>query len=169
MRVEDSLGYWLVSAARSFAAALARVLSDHCAERGKPYAIPPAQWGVLLALSADDGPTVGALARRLGVDGPAATNLVKRLEQIGLVRRERSRADERVVAVWRTAEGEDLVRSLEPVVARFQDELVPRDRRQPLIDNLQDLIARVAVVAPDAGDRFSTLREYARRQRLESE
>jgi DNA-binding MarR family transcriptional regulator len=169
MHVEDSIGYWLVSATRSFASALAEVLRVHCVKLGKPYEITPTQWAVIMGLSAHDGQTIGALAQRLGVDGPAATNLVKRLEQGGLVKRSRSREDERVVEVWLTAEGQDLFRSLDPVVERFQEEILPTDQRQRLIESLQYFIARVSVVAPDAGDRFSSLQEYVRRQIFGSE
>jgi len=162
MRVEDSLGYWLVTATRYFAAALDERLEAHCVERGKPYVINPAQWGVILELSTRDGHTIGTLAQRLGVDGPAITNLVKRLEQSGLVRRTRSREDERVVEVSLTPEGRDLHHSLDPLVEAFQDKLLPADQQRQLIDHLQHLIAGVSVVAPDAGERFHSLRAYVR-------
>lgn len=53
-------------------------------------------------------PTVGALGERLALDSGTLSPLLKRLESAGLVRRERSRHDEREVAVLLTAAGRDL-------------------------------------------------------------
>src|SRR6266487_101898 len=73
------------------------VLQAHCLQRGKPYVITPPQWGVLALLSHHERQTIGMLAQQLKVDGPAVTNIVKRLEQSGLLERARDRQDERVV------------------------------------------------------------------------
>ena len=59
--------------------------------------ITPPQWGVLALLSHHERQTIGTLAQQLKVDGPAVTNIAKRLEQSGLVERARDRQDERVV------------------------------------------------------------------------
>src|SRR5438552_792583 len=116
MQLEDTVGYWLSYAQRSFAAAFFEVLQAHCVQRGKPYVITPPQWAILALLSHLDGQTISTLAQHLRVDGPAVTNLVKRLEQSGLVERVRDRQDERVVKVWLTAEGQDIYRSLDLLV-----------------------------------------------------
>jgi MarR family len=94
MQLEDTIGYWLSYAQRCFAAAFFEVLRARCVELGKPYVITPPQWGILVLLSHEDGQTISALAQHLCVDGPAVTNLVKRLEQVeqcGLVERVRDR------------------------------------------------------------------------------
>jgi len=159
--VEQAIGYWLISATRYFAAALTDLLATHCAERGKPYTVTPPQWGVMVQLSLHNGQSIGELARHLGVDGPSVTNLVKRLEQNGLVRRVRSLSDERSVEVSLTAEARDLFASLGPLIEEFQDRLLPHGQRQRLLTNLQYLIARLSEVAPAATDRdrFDTLRD----------
>jgi DNA-binding MarR family transcriptional regulator len=106
------------------------------------------------------------LAQQLGVDAPAITAVVRRLEENGLVERVHDREDRRVVKVYLTAEGQDITRSLDPVVAEFNERLIPHDQRQALLEQLQYLIARVSTVAPDAGDRFGFVREHLRQKEL---
>ena len=167
MQLEDSIGYWLSSALRYFTSALFEVIRAHCVERGKPYVITPPQWVVLELLSRQERQTISMLAQYLLLDGPAVTNLAKRLEQSGLVTRVRSREDERVVKVSLTAEGRDIVRSLHPIMEQFHQQVLPDDQQQALLEPLQQFIARVSVVTPDAGDRFDSLLKYLRSQEHE--
>ena len=169
MQLEDSIGYWLSSALRYFTSALFEVIRAHCVERGKPYVITPPQWVMLALLSRRDRQTIRALAQQLGLDGPAVTNLAKRLEQSGLVTRVRSREDERFVEVSLTAEGRDILRSLNPIVEQFHEQVLPGDQRQHLSEHLQQFIAQVSTVAPGAGDRFGSLIEHLRGQEHEQE
>ena len=98
------LSYWLFYAQRCVAYAYAEVLRAHCEERAKPYVITPPQWGALELLLAQDGMTIGAMSQKRGVDAPAATGIITRLEQMGLVERRHDREDRRVVKVYLTAE-----------------------------------------------------------------
>ena len=163
MQLEETIGYWLSYAQCCFAAAFFEVLRTHCTELEKPYVISPPQWGILALLAHQDGQTISSLAQHLRVDGPAVTNLVKRLEQIeqsGLVERVRDRQDERVVKVWLTAEGRNIFRSLEPFVVQFHEQVLPSDQLLPLLDQLQQIIAQISIIAPEAGERFSVLPEH---------
>ena len=169
MELEDSIGYWLSYAQRYLTSALFEVIRAHCVERGKPYVITPLQWVVLALLSRRDRQTIRTLAQQLGLDGPAVTNLAKRLEQSGLVERVRSREDERFVEVSLSAEGRDIFRSLNPIVEQFHEQVLPGDQRQHLFEHLQQFIARVSMVAPDAGDRFGSLLERIRGQEHQQE
>src|SRR5579883_1073842 len=83
-RPEDSFGYWLFYAQRSWAYAFNEALKTCCQEHGKPSVTPP-QWGVLSALLEEDGLTIGVLSQRRALDAPTITGIVKRLEQVGLV------------------------------------------------------------------------------------
>ncbi len=60
------------------------------------------QYLILSVLGEADGATVGAIADRLALESSTATPPVKRLEQAGLLERQRSRLDERQVQVWLT-------------------------------------------------------------------
>src|SRR5690606_14055165 len=64
--------------------------------------------------------TVGALADRLKVEYGTITPLLKRLEQMGLVRRTRSAQDERTVIVTLTPEGDELRRHVPGIYASLR-------------------------------------------------
>ncbi len=63
------------------------------------------QYLVLSVLGEEDGATVGGIADRLALESSTVTPPVQRLEQAGLVKRQRSTVDERQVQVWLTAAG----------------------------------------------------------------
>lgn len=67
------------------------------------------QYLVLSVLGENDGATVGAIAHRLALESSTVTPPVKRLEQAGLVTRQRSRTDERQVQVHLTQAGRILL------------------------------------------------------------
>ncbi len=96
----NRISYWLFYAQRCVAYAYAEVLRAHCEERAKPYVITPPQWGALSLLVVDDGMTIGVMSQNRGVDAPAATGIITRLEQCGLVERRHDREDRRVVKVY---------------------------------------------------------------------
>jgi MarR family transcriptional regulator, organic hydroperoxide resistance regulator len=66
------------------------------------------QYLVMLVLWEGDGISVGSLGRRLHLDSGTITPLLKRMEALGLIRRERDRTDERRVQVRLTEAGRDL-------------------------------------------------------------
>jgi len=63
------------------------------------------QYLILSVLNEQDGTTIGDIAERLTLKSSTVTPPVKRLEQAGLVNRQRSTSDERLVQVWLTAAG----------------------------------------------------------------
>jgi DNA-binding MarR family transcriptional regulator len=68
--------------------------------------------------SLTDGPKrIGDLAELEGLAQPTMTLLVKRMEERGLVRRERQTRDQRVVLVWLTDAGEAALRDLRALAA----------------------------------------------------
>lgn len=66
------------------------------------------QYIVLLALWQTDGMSVGALGAAVALDSGTLTPLLKRMEQAGLLVRQRTAEDERKVIVWLTARGSAL-------------------------------------------------------------
>src|SRR6185436_14066554 len=64
-----------------------------------------AQVWALAEVEAQQGLTVGELADRLAIHLSTASNLVRRLEELKLVTRSRSREDQRVVQLAVTAAG----------------------------------------------------------------
>lgn len=69
------------------------------------FGITYSQYLVLVALSAEDKQTVGALGQKLYLESNTVTPLVKRLEAAGLVTRTRDDQDERVVRVSLSSKG----------------------------------------------------------------
>ncbi|MEO0422252.1 MAG: MarR family transcriptional regulator [Pseudomonadota bacterium] len=66
------------------------------------------QYLVLLALWEQDGIALKSLAERLSLDSASLTPVIKRLEKMGLLRRDRSSADERRISIVLTAQGQSL-------------------------------------------------------------
>src|SRR5436853_256415 len=68
-----------------------------------------AQIKALFALWREPPATIGALADRLGIGVPAASHLVERLVQLGMVERREDESDRRRAFVVPTAQGTGLV------------------------------------------------------------
>ena len=160
MQPDDSIGYWLMYAQRCFSATLAELLRRQCAEQGKAYVITTHQWGVLSHLAQAQELTISTLAQRLVVDAPAVTNIVQRLEQSGLVERVRDREDQRRVSVSLSEEGREIMRTLQPVFEAFNEQLLPGQERQALLEDLQRFVARISPLVPESAGRFGWLREH---------
>ena len=75
------------------------------------------QWLPLYKLAMQQGNTVASLARELEIDAGAMTRSMDRLEAKGLVRRERSTSDRRVVFLVLTAEGRKVARKVPAVLS----------------------------------------------------
>jgi len=154
------LSYWLFYAERCISYAYAEVLRVHCQERGKPYVVTPPQWGALSLLLVQDGMTIGTMSQKRGVDAPAATGIITRLEQSGLVERRHDREDRRVVKVYLTDEGRDISHTLASSVEHF-DQIMKRGFSESdldrLLTHLQQLIVNVSEIGPGLGDRFGLL------------
>jgi len=97
-RREDSLGWLLRKLKQSIVHQAGRQLCDHD--------LTHAQWGVLMVLRfGSNHCTTTALCRELDADAGALSRLLDRLEAKGLVLRERSAEDRRVVQVSLTEAG----------------------------------------------------------------
>lgn len=91
----------------------------------RAHGLTPQQYNVLRILRGADGPLPCLeVARRLLTMVPAITGLMDRLEQAGLVQRERSAEDRRVVLAALTEEGEQLLRSLDKPVEQLHKQLL---------------------------------------------
>lgn len=67
------------------------------------------QYIAMVALSEEDELTVGALGEKLFLESNTLTPILKKLEQIGFIRRHRDPADERQVRVSLTPAGRKLI------------------------------------------------------------
>lgn len=111
--LEENVGY-LVSAVRH------RLMSALDAEMAA-YDITSAQWTMLVRIANGMGHTAADLCRCSGYDTGSMTRMLARLEEKGLIRRERSADDRRVVLLELTRAGRALYPKLRAVAQRVLD------------------------------------------------
>lgn len=112
--LDDQLCFAIYAATHAITRAYRPMLS----ELGLTYP----QYLVLLVLMQEGAMAVQGVAGRLKLNASTLTPLLKRLAEMGLVRRQRDPADERVVTVSLTDQGEALRQDL----LRIQGEVVCR-------------------------------------------
>ena len=100
LRLDNQLCFALYAATR----AIAKTYRQKLAPMGLTYP----QYLVLIVLWEKDGITISEIGRRLMLDSGTLTPLVKRLEGMEIVQRERGTLDEREVRVWLSPKGLDL-------------------------------------------------------------
>jgi len=114
------------------------------------YGLTTPQFGILEALYHLGPLSLGELADKLLVTGGNVTYVMDRLEEQGLVFRERSPEDRRVVQAKLTEEGRALIAEVFPGHAAFIEELCSElgAREQ---DQLRGLLKKLGVGIRDAG------------------
>lgn len=100
LRLDNQLCFPLYAAARKITGMYTPLL--------KPLGLTYTQYIVFLVLWEQDGIPVGDLCRRLCLDNGTVTPLLKKMENQGLLKRERSSEDERKVVVNLTEQGRAL-------------------------------------------------------------
>ena len=138
LRLDNQLCFALYAATR----AVAKTYRQRLGPMGLTYP----QYLVLVVLWQQDGITISELGRQLILDSGTLTPLVKRLETMGHVSRQRSKEDEREVNVWLTSKGLDL-RDMALDARRFVACRLDMTEEQigELRSELMDLIGRLGV------------------------
>jgi DNA-binding MarR family transcriptional regulator len=106
----------------------------------------------LLSSLADGPQRITDLAALDGIAQPTTTLLVKRLEERGLVRRERQTHDQRVVLVWLTDAGETDLHDLRALAAAALDrhlDAMPDDQLKALTDATDALAELITALQSD--------------------
>lgn len=148
LRLDDQLCFALYAASRAMIRAYGPLL--------EPLGLTYPQYITMLALWDEDGPTtVGALGERLHLDSGTLTPLLKRLEHLGFVSRQRDPGDERRVLITVTADGRALRRAALDIPRCLQDRLrLDLDAARAMRDELHELVATI----DDAERRATTER-----------
>lgn len=134
-----------------------RALQGHSRAIERSCGISAAQLWALWELQRSPGLNVGDLSRRLSVHPSTTSNLLDKLEQGGLIERQRRERDQRIVRLFITATGETL---LAGAPAPPQGELnralqaMPPDQLQRLHDSLSVLVTHMHSAEPKAGLRL---------------
>ncbi len=119
----------------------------------KACGISGAQIWAMAALRQTPGMRVSELAQALSIHASTASNLLDKIEEAGLIRRERNRVDQRVVRLYLTAAGEKaLDKAPEPLTGILTHALgqLPEGALTRLNQDLATLIAYMGEV--DRGD-----------------
>ena len=107
----------------------------------KPLGLTYTQYIALLVLWEQDGQTVGEIGEKLMLDNGTLSPLLKKMEQAGLVQRQRSREDERVVVVSLTEAGRALREKAKDVPAKAAGCIdLPPEKAQMLYALLYELL-----------------------------
>jgi DNA-binding MarR family transcriptional regulator len=109
--MDESLGYLMAQVRTQLVAAMDTELAE--------LGISWAQWGILLKIANGKAGTAAELCRHASCDTGSMTRMLDRLEQKGLIRRERSLEDRRVVLLHLTEAGKALYPKLPPVAVKI--------------------------------------------------
>jgi DNA-binding MarR family transcriptional regulator len=113
-------------------------------DRLAPLDLTPRQAAVILALAAQPGARLGALAQQVGADQPTISALVDRLVERSLVMREADPADRRRASLRLTPTAESLAGDIQQIRAAVDQQLVELLGEAParqLLDLLNELAA----------------------------
>jgi MarR family transcriptional regulator for hemolysin len=140
--VADSIGPHLRLAAKEARTLLERRLSTAGASFGS--------WTVLAVLEGRGAMIQRVLAESLGIEGPTLTRHLDRLEELGLVRRDRSGADRRYALVSLTDSGRALCHELDAVAREANAQLLAGFSDEEIVA-LKAMLRRLTSNAASAG------------------
>lgn len=101
---------------------LSQLLSRNFTEKLEPFGLTPFHWLVLCCLWQEDGLPTSSIGDKLKQVGGTLTGVLDRMEERGLVRRERDSSDRRIWRIWLTDAGKELETVLPPIAAEIRDE-----------------------------------------------
>jgi DNA-binding MarR family transcriptional regulator len=87
-----------------------------------PFGLTPFHWVVLCCLWEEDGLATCSIGEKLQQVGGTLTGVLDRMEERGLIRRERDSRDRRIWRIWLTDAGKELETVLPPLAAEFKDQ-----------------------------------------------
>ena len=114
--LEESTGFLVVRTARTMKKALDAKLSE--------YGLTTSQLTVLNALAKEDGLSLSVVGKRVYLDKPDITGLADRLEKDNFVERRRTSTDRRVIQLFLTDKGSNLLQELDEIATKVDQQLV---------------------------------------------
>ncbi len=101
---------------------LSQLMARKLQERLEPFGLTPFHWVVLCCLWMEDGLPTSSIGEKLQQVGGTLTGVLDRMEERGLVRRERDLEDRRIWRIWLTEEGRQLETVLPPIVLEVREQ-----------------------------------------------
>ncbi|MEW6492841.1 MAG: MarR family transcriptional regulator [Cyanobacteriota bacterium] len=119
---------------------LSQLLARTFQERLDPFGLTPFHWVVLCCLWQEDGLATSTLGERLQQVGGTLTGVLDRMEERGLVRRERDSRDRRIWRIWLTPAGKQLEEELPPIALEIREKAMAgiSQTDRELLSNLID-------------------------------
>lgn len=114
--LDEFLPYKLAELSRRVSGGFSR----HYRER---YGISVAEWRVVAHLSQETAVSVREIHNRVGMDKPKVSRAATRLEASGYVKKVVNEHDRRLVELSLTPKGRDMIDTLAPIAAAYQEEL----------------------------------------------
>jgi DNA-binding MarR family transcriptional regulator len=149
--LDESLGFLVNQLAKRLAASFNERLAE--------YGLTTTQWGVLACLGSEDGLSQRELSRRSGIDPATLTEMLKRMEARGLVRRARDPGNNRLQRVYLTERDTTLRDTLAAdatAVNRLATAGFSEAERAQLLGLLRRALSNIAPEAPPAAAPAAT-------------
>jgi len=112
---------------------LSQLLGRKFQERLEPFGLTPFHWVVLCCLWEEDGLATSSIGEKLQQVGGTLTGVLDRMEERGLIYRERDRRDRRIWRIWLAEAGKELQTVLPPIAIELREEAMkgfsPEDRQ----------------------------------------
>ncbi|WP_036476778.1 MarR family winged helix-turn-helix transcriptional regulator [Myxosarcina sp. GI1] len=103
---------------------LSQLMARNFQDRLEPLGLTPFHWVVLCCLWSEDGLATSAISEKLQQVGGTLTGVLDRMEERGLIRRERDRCDRRMVRIWLTDTGRELETVLPPIALEMRERVM---------------------------------------------
>lgn len=126
---------------------LSQLLGRIFQERLEPFGLTVFHWVVLCCLWEEDGLATSSIGERLQQVGGTLTGVLDRMEERGLVRRERDCRDRRIWRIWLTEAGKELETVLPPIAKEVREQAlagISTEERKLLSDMIDQAIANLA-------------------------
>ncbi|MBW4613525.1 MAG: MarR family transcriptional regulator [Desmonostoc vinosum HA7617-LM4] len=101
---------------------LSQLFSRKFSEKLEPFGLTPFHWLVLCCLWQEDGLPTSSIGDKLKQVGGTLTGVLDRMEERGLVQRERDSHDRRIWRIWLTDAGRELETILPPISADLREQ-----------------------------------------------
>lgn len=116
----------------------------------KAFGITPVQYAILTAPAALPGLDLTSLANEVGLDRTTTAEVVRRLEERGLLERRTNDADKRTRHVYLTAEGKTTVAAMYADMVRAQERMLA-----PLTDTQKGTFMKMLSSLVEANNEYS--------------
>ena len=101
---------------------LSQILGRTFQDRLEPFGLTTFHWVVLCCLWEEDALATSRIGERLQQVGGTLTGVLDRMEERGVVRRERDANDRRIWRIWLTEAGKELEKVLPPIAMEIREQ-----------------------------------------------